>query len=161
MKLNASTAVKIASPGNVPIHQNWKYWVPVATIEPHSARRRLGAEAEEREPGEQQDRVADVERGEHEHRARRRSAARRARARAATDAPSSRDAQTYSESPTERTRLRTTRAYDGHATITSASTAFVSPRPSAAVTTIARMIAGNAKTRSAVRITSPSAKPRK
>ena len=37
MKLNASTAVKIASPGNVPIHQNWKYWVPVATIEPHSA----------------------------------------------------------------------------------------------------------------------------
>src|SRR5205814_7129761 len=34
-KLNASTAVKIASPGNVPIHQNRKYCVPVATIDPH------------------------------------------------------------------------------------------------------------------------------
>ena len=69
MKLNASTAVKIARPGNVPIHQNWKYWVPVATIEPHSAVGRLGAEAEERQPREEQDRVADVEGGEHEHRA--------------------------------------------------------------------------------------------
>ena len=66
-------------------------------------------------------------------------------------------AQTYSESPTDRTRLRTTRAYDGQATITSARTALVSPRPSAAVTTIARMIAGNAKTRSASRMTAPSA----
>src|SRR5207244_10710973 len=37
-KLNASTTVKIASPGNVPIHHHWKDCVPVATIEPHSAR---------------------------------------------------------------------------------------------------------------------------
>src|SRR5262249_32069225 len=36
-KLNASTTVKIARPGNVPIHHHWKYWVPSATIWPHSA----------------------------------------------------------------------------------------------------------------------------
>ena len=36
-KLNASTTVKIASPGNVPIHHHWKYCVPSATIDPHSA----------------------------------------------------------------------------------------------------------------------------
>src|SRR4029077_19394908 len=35
-KLNASTAVKIASPGKVPIHHHWKYCAPSATIEPHS-----------------------------------------------------------------------------------------------------------------------------
>src|SRR6476659_2185965 len=35
-KLNASTAVKIASPGKVPIHHHWQYWAPSATIEPHS-----------------------------------------------------------------------------------------------------------------------------
>ncbi len=36
-KLNASTTVKIARPGNVPIHHHWKYCVPSATIDPHSA----------------------------------------------------------------------------------------------------------------------------
>src|SRR3954470_455523 len=36
-KLNASTAVKIASPGKMPIHHHWKYCAPSATIEPHSA----------------------------------------------------------------------------------------------------------------------------
>ncbi len=36
-KLKASTAVKMASPGNVPIHHHWKYCAPSATIEPHSA----------------------------------------------------------------------------------------------------------------------------
>lgn len=36
MKLNASTAVKIARPGNVAIHQFWKYWVPTEIIDPHS-----------------------------------------------------------------------------------------------------------------------------
>ena len=36
-KLKASTTVKIASPGNVPIHHHWKYCVPSATIDPHSA----------------------------------------------------------------------------------------------------------------------------
>src|SRR5207249_12235829 len=36
-KLKASTTVKIARPGNVPIHHHWKYCVPSATIEPHSA----------------------------------------------------------------------------------------------------------------------------
>ena len=35
-KLNAITAVKIARPGKVPIHQYWKYCVPTETIEPHS-----------------------------------------------------------------------------------------------------------------------------
>src|SRR5881396_3494372 len=36
-KLNASTTVKMARPGNVPIHHHWKYCVPSATIDPHSA----------------------------------------------------------------------------------------------------------------------------
>src|SRR5439155_19206490 len=36
-KLNASTTVKIARPGKVPIHHHWKYCVPSATIYPHSA----------------------------------------------------------------------------------------------------------------------------
>ena len=77
------------------------------------------------------------------------------------ETPSRRDDCTYSESPIESTRPRTTRAYEGHETITIASTALRTPRPSTAVTTIARMIAGNAKTRSEVRITTPSASPRK
>ena len=60
--------MKIASPGKVPIHHHWKYCAPSATIEPHSALRRLRAEAEEREAGEKEDRVREVERREHEHR---------------------------------------------------------------------------------------------
>src|SRR5207247_620188 len=58
-------------------------------------------------------------------------------------------------------RPRTTRAYDGHATTTMASAALRSPRPSTAATTIARMIGGNAKTRSTARIDTPSTIPRK
>ena len=44
------------------------------------------------------------------------------------------------------------RAYGGHATITIAIAAFWRPRPSTAATTIARMIGGNAKTRSVPRM---------
>ena len=77
------------------------------------------------------------------------------------DAPSSRADWTYSESPTERTSPRTTREYDGQATMTIASAAFCRPRPSTAATTIARMIGGNANTRSAPRIRTPSTGPRK
>jgi hypothetical protein len=77
------------------------------------------------------------------------------------DTPSRRADWTYSESPIESTSPRTMRAYAGHATITIASTAFRSPRPRTAVTTIARMIAGKAKTRSVTRITAPSVSPRK
>src|SRR4029077_19597431 len=35
-KLKASTTDRIAKPGNVPIHQNSKYCVPVLTIDPRS-----------------------------------------------------------------------------------------------------------------------------
>ena len=37
MKLKASTTVKMASPGNRPIHQMLKFWTPSDTIDPHSA----------------------------------------------------------------------------------------------------------------------------
>ena len=46
------------------------------------------------------------------------------------------------------------RAYGGHATITIAIAAFLRPRPSTAATTIARMIGGNANTRSVPRMQS-------
>ena len=67
-KLKASTAVKMARPGNVLIHQFWKYSVPVGDHRAPLGRRRLGAEAEERQAREQQDRVAEVERRQHDHR---------------------------------------------------------------------------------------------
>ena len=108
MKLNARTAVKIARPGNVPIHQNWKYWVPVATIEPHSAAGGWAPRPRNDSP-EKQDRVAHVEGGEHEDRADdvwqhfpdECSTSRAAEQSRRPDVPAS---------PTERTRLRTTRA---------------------------------------------------
>ena len=75
-------------------------------------------------------------------------AARRGRAPRATTRRAGAPTGRTRESPIESTRPRTTRAYEGQATITIASTALRSPRPSDAVTTIARMIAGNAKTRS-------------
>ena len=53
------------------------------------------------------------------------------------------------------------RAYGGHATITIAIAAFCRPRPSTAATTIARMIGGNANTRSVLRMQRPSSGPRK
>ena len=59
------------------------------------------------------------------------------------------------------TRLRTTRAYDGQATMMMASTALRSPGPSAATTAIARMIGGKAKTRSLMRMIVPSSRPAK
>src|SRR4029078_13366449 len=40
-KLKARTTEKIASPGNVPIHQNWKYCVP-STTRAHTARSQRG-----------------------------------------------------------------------------------------------------------------------
>ena len=106
-KLNASTTVKIARPGKVPIHHHWKYCVPSATIDPHSACRRLRAEAEEREPGEQQDRVREVERREHEDRPGDVRAARRGRARAArTRRAAAPTARTPSRRPRARARAR-------------------------------------------------------
>jgi hypothetical protein len=50
-------------------------------------------------------------------------------------------------------RLRVTRAYNGQATTRTASTAFRRPAPSTIATTIARMTAGKANPRSAIRIT--------
>ena len=132
----------------MPIHQCWKYCVPVATIEPHSGSGGWAPSPRNERPDEQQDRRAEVEGREHEHRPRDVRQHVAERGSAATDTPSRRADWTYSESPIESTRPRTTRAYAGQATMTIASTAFRSPRPSTAVTTIARMIAGNAKTRS-------------
>ncbi len=51
------------------------------------------------------------------------------------------------------TRPRVTRAYEGQATTSTASTAFCRLAPRAAATTIARMTVGKAKTRSATRMT--------
>ena len=50
------------------------------------------------------------------------------------------------------TSERVTRAYAGHDTMSIAMTAFVRLGPSAAAMTIARMIVGNANTRSAIRM---------
>ena len=148
-KLKARTTVKIARPGKVPIHHHWKYCVPSATIEPHSAVGGCAPSPRNESPDRSRiafarSSVASTNTGPGDVRQ-----ARRGRASLRLDAPSSRADWTYSESPTERTSPRTTRAYDGQATTTIASAAFASPRPSTAATTIARMIAGNAKTRSA------------
>src|SRR4029077_15250833 len=127
-KLNASTTVKIASPGKVPIHHHWKYWVPSATIDPHSA---VGGWAP-RPRNERPERsriafarssVASTITGPATFGRTSRNNARRA------GVPISRADCTNSESPTESTRPRTTRAYDGQATTTIASAAFCSPRP--------------------------------
>ena len=67
-KLNASTAVKIASPGNVPIHHHWKYWRrrrPSTPIRPAAAGRRGRGT---RGPESSRIAFAEVERREHEHR---------------------------------------------------------------------------------------------
>jgi len=152
--------VKIASPGNVPIHQYWKYCVPTETIEPHSGSGGCAPSPRNESPARSRialarSSVASTTTGP----------ARFGRTSWSNvrldDEPSSRDAWTNSASPSERTRPRTTRAYVGHATITIASTALRMFGPSEAVTTIARMIAGNAKTRSVVRITTGSTHERK
>src|SRR5205085_11574649 len=117
-------------------------------------------EAEEREAGEEQGRVRQVEGREHEDGAddvRQDVAEERARA----EEPRSRADWTYSASATESTSPRTTRAYEGQATTTIASAAFCKPRPRTAATTIASTIGGNAKTRSAARMKKPSTTPRK
>ena len=153
--------MKIARPGNVPIHHHWKYCVPSATIEPHSACGGCAPSPRNERPGEQQDRGRQVERRQHEHRpgdvrqhvADERAAGTRAEQPSRLDVLACR--RPSSTSP------RTTRAYGGHATITIASAAFWRPRPSTAATTIARMIGGKANTRSVPRMQRPSSDPRK
>ena len=159
-KLKARTAVKIARPGKVPIHQYWKYCVPVATIEPHSGSGGCAPRPRKESPASRRiavprSSVARTSTPPAMFGSTSRNSARRA------ETPRSREDCTYSESPIDRTRPRTTREYAGQATITMARTALRRPRPRTAVTTIARMIAGNAKTRSAVRMTMPSVTPRK
>ena len=159
-KLNASTTVKIARPGNVPIHHHWKYCVPSATIDPHSAVGGCAPRPRNESPERSRiafarSSVASTITGPATFGRTSRNNARRA------GVPSSRADCTNSESPTESTSPRTTRAYDGHATTTIASAAFCSPRPSTAATTIARMIGGNAKKRSTARMSVPSTSPRK
>src|SRR6478672_5585446 len=159
-KLNASTTVKIARPGNVPIHHHWKYCVPSATIDPHSAwggcaPRPRNDRPESNRIAFARSSVASTSTGPATFGNTSRKSVRRA------EEPSRRADSTYSESPTDSTRPRTTRAYEGQATTTIASAAFRSPRPRTAATTMARMIAGNAKKRSTTRIESPSTMPRK
>ena len=151
-KLNASTTVKIARPGNVPDPPPLEVLRPVGDHRPPLRRRRLRAEPEEREAREQQDRVREVERREHEHRARRRSAGRRGRARAgATRRAAAPTARTPSRRPRARARARRART-TARRRRRSRAPRSRSPRPSTAATTIARMIGGNAKTRSATRM---------
>jgi hypothetical protein len=158
--LNAITALKIARPGNVPIHQYWKYCVPTATIDPHSGSGGCAPRPRNESPARSRiafarSSVASTTTGPATFGRMSRTSARR------DDEPSSRDAWTNSESPSESTSPRTTRAYAGQATITMASTAFRMFGPSDAVTTIARMIAGKAKTRSVLRMTTGSTQERK
>src|SRR5581483_11719786 len=131
MKLNASTIVKIARPGNVPIHHHWKYCVPSATIEPHSAWGGCAPRPRNDSPDKSRialarSSVASTSTGPATFGSTSRTSVRFA------DEPSSRADWTYSESPTESTRPRTTRAYDGHATTTIASAAFCRLLPSTA-----------------------------
>src|SRR5207253_3098539 len=137
-KLNASTAVKNARPGNVPIHHHWKYWAPSATIDPHSAcggcaPRPRNDRPESNRIAFARSSVASTSTGPATFGSTSRKSARRA------EEPSNRADWTYSESPTESTSPRTTRAYDGHATTTIASAAVWRPRPSTAATAIARV----------------------
>src|SRR5439155_14090747 len=153
-KLNASTTVKIARPGNVPIHHHWKYCVPSATIDPHSAFGGCAPRPRKDNPDRSRiafarSSVASTKSGPATFGNTSRKSVRR------LDAPRRRAACTYSDSPTESTRPRATRAYDGQATTTIASAALKRPRPSTAATTIARMIGGNANTRAASRIKTP------
>src|SRR5205823_8511194 len=101
-KLKASTAVKIASPGNVPIHHHWKYCAPSATIEPHSARGGCAPRPRKESPERSRiafarSSVASTSTGPTTFGSTSRRSVRRA------GAPSRRAACTYSESPTEST----------------------------------------------------------
>ena len=144
----------------MPIHHHCKYCVPVATIEPRSAFGGWAPSPRNESPESSRiafarSSVARTSTGPATFGSTSRNSARRA------GAPSNRADCTNSESPTDSTSPRTTRAYDGQATTTIASAAFRSPRPSTAATTIARMIGGKAKTRSTARINVPSTIPRK
>ena len=149
-KLNASTTVRIARPGNAPIHQSWKYSIALG----HASRPTPASAAARRGRGTTGRRAAGS-------RCRGRAwpapatgpdtfgSTSRTRALRA-DEPSRRVAETYSES-TQRAargrarRARTRASYDDH----QREHGVARLGPSAAVTTIARMIAGNANTRSA------------
>src|SRR5690349_12976956 len=106
-KLNASTAVKMARPGNVPIHHHWKYCAPSATIEPHSACGGCAPSPRNERPARRRiafarSRVARTSTGPATFGTTSRKSVRRA------VEPSSRADSTYSESPTESTSPRTT-----------------------------------------------------
>ena len=159
-KLNASTTVKMASPGNRPIHQLLKFWTPSETIEPHSAVGGCAPETEEREPGQQEHRVTDVQSGEDEYRP----------GNVGTQLDPHRAPAGRAEQPRRSDVLRgagaehepaDSRAYDGQETTITANTALRSSGPSAAATAMARMIPGNANTRSAIRMMTESTKPAK
>jgi hypothetical protein len=119
-KLNASTTVKIASRGTSPSTTTGSTGAVATSIPPPSAAGRRDRET--RGPREQ-DRACEVECREHHHRAgdvrenvpEQRTPRRGAHQPCGLHVP---------ESPTERTRPRTTRAYDGQATTTIASAAF-------------------------------------
>src|SRR5262245_52149923 len=122
-KLKASTAEKMARPGKVPIHHHWKYCAPSATIEPHSGSGGCAPSPRNESPASSRiaparSSVASTSTGPATFGATSRNSVRRA------DEPSSRADSTYSDSPTESTSPRTTRAYAGHATMTIASAAF-------------------------------------
>ena len=145
-KLKASTTVKIARPGRCPSTSTGSTACPRRPSRPtpasaaaHRARGTRGRRGARRRPR--------VERREHEHRARRSSAARPGRWRAGGSAEQARRGHVLGLAHREHEPAHDARVR-WPATITSASTAFCRPGPSAAVTTIARMMAGKAKTRS-------------
>src|SRR5581483_2294286 len=119
-KLNARTTVKIPSPGNVPIHHHWKYCVPSANIDPHSAFG--GCAPRPRNDSPERSRMEFARSSVASTKIGPATFGRTSRKRVfRLDAPRSRADCTYSDSPTWSTRPRATRAYEGHATTTIAS----------------------------------------
>ena len=165
--MNAITTVKIARPGNTPIHHESKFCTAVDTIDPHSAvggfaPRPRNDRPESSSVAVPMSRLARISTGPTTIG---RMSVRNDRS---AEKPSNRSANTYSAVRTPSTSPRVTRAYAGQETTSAASTALTRLAPSAAATTIARMTMGNAMTRSVSRITvsssqrpkNPAASPR-
>src|SRR5438034_998651 len=109
MKLNAIASVRIASPGNVDTHHWSKFCVPAATIAPHSGAG--GGDPSPRKLSPEKVRMAFPRSSVAITRAGARQFGNTTRVSTrASDAPSPREAWTYSFSLTLSTRLRITRA---------------------------------------------------
>ena len=158
-KLKASTTSRWPGPGKIPIHQLSKCSAPVETIDPHSAAGGRAPRPRNDKRAEEQDCVAHFERREDDDWSgdvRQDVDHQRA---VGGRGPSSRPVRDAFRLHGRPHQARTTRAWPGQETTTTASTAWKRPGPSAATTAIARRIVGIAKTKSAARITSSSTQP--